>query len=484
MDYLPSTLCCHPFLSLMIKPDTIQHICIIGAGPAGLAALQVIMETEEFKAGLWKPTAFEARGGVGGVWVPASPTDDPPLTPLYDSLTTNLPHPVMAYESFSFPPSTPLFPRAAVVHRYLEDYASHYNLTGNIRLNTRVDHVRRGSVPQKWLVTLSTKEELEFDYIVVANGHYRVPRLPDSPGLKSWLDSGRASHSAWYRHPHDLGDVVLVVGAGPSGQDISAEMRTVSKTVIHSMTGVTPEDIGNLKRRGRVTEFKDGGEVVFQDGTREFGIDHCILATGYEMSFPFLSSEMDLEIPPPIPPLPSRLFNTTFSVFPLAKHIFPLQSDYPSTSVAFLGLPIRVAPLPLVEAQARAAVKVFRDPKSLDATQEAVEIVSRYQELSSEYFGDEVAIYKAWHRLPNHQQFDYRDRLHEFAGVDRKVAEWAKEMYDRKDVLRSEWRELERIGEAEQWVQGVGENGLWEWIEMMRRLIRRADDRQGQKTKL
>lgn len=34
----------------------------------------------------------------------------PPPTPMYGSLTTNLPHSVMVYSSFSFLPSTPLFP--------------------------------------------------------------------------------------------------------------------------------------------------------------------------------------------------------------------------------------------------------------------------------------------------------------------------------------------------------------------------------------
>lgn len=41
---------------------------MIGAGAGGLAALKIIMDTSEYKAGLWKPTAFEKREQVGGVW--------------------------------------------------------------------------------------------------------------------------------------------------------------------------------------------------------------------------------------------------------------------------------------------------------------------------------------------------------------------------------------------------------------------------------
>jgi len=45
-----------------------QTIGIIGAGPAGLAALKVVLESAQFKAGKWDVVAFEARGNVGGVW--------------------------------------------------------------------------------------------------------------------------------------------------------------------------------------------------------------------------------------------------------------------------------------------------------------------------------------------------------------------------------------------------------------------------------
>ena len=44
-------------------------------------------------------------------------------------------------------------------------------------------------------------------------------------------------------------------------------------------------------------------------------------------------------------------------------------------------------------------------------------------------------------------------------------------------MLRAEWRKLEKSGEAEDWVKGVGEGGMDEWIELMRRVARRADEK-------
>ncbi|EIN08431.1 FAD/NAD(P)-binding domain-containing protein [Punctularia strigosozonata HHB-11173 SS5] len=465
----------HPIVQARTTGDATKSICIIGGGPAGLGALKVIVDTPQFKSGEWVPALYEAREQVGGVWLPAPPTDDPPLTPLYDSLTTNLPHPVMAYESFSFPPSTAVFPHHPAVQRYLEAYAEHFNLLPHIHTSTIVFDARWET--SRWIVKLSTGETRDFDFVVVANGHYRVPRYPDVPGISEWQKAGKVMHSAWYRKPHNLGNVVLVVGGGPSGQDITAEMSEYASTVIHSLPGVEPGQNGKVKVRGRIAEFKSDG-VIFEDGSIEHGVDFCILATGYEFAFPFLS-QMKNELPQPVPPLPSELYNSSWHIFPLAQHIFPLQTTFPPHSIAFLGLVLKVAPFPMIEAQARAMVKVFAHPESLDVTQGALEIVSRYDELSKEFHGDQLQIAAAFHRFVGHEQFQYRDDLHRFAGYgdDTLVQDWVKEMYDKKDILRRAWRELERSGKADEWVKDVGEGGPHEWVELLKRLLRHAEEK-------
>lgn len=53
--------------------EDVKAICIIGAGPAGLAALKTILDTHQFKANSWKPTLYESRDRVGGVWCVDSP---------------------------------------------------------------------------------------------------------------------------------------------------------------------------------------------------------------------------------------------------------------------------------------------------------------------------------------------------------------------------------------------------------------------------
>ena len=48
-----------------VSGDTMD-ICIIGGGVSGLSAIQVIMETPQYKSGQWKPILFEARDKAGG----------------------------------------------------------------------------------------------------------------------------------------------------------------------------------------------------------------------------------------------------------------------------------------------------------------------------------------------------------------------------------------------------------------------------------
>ena len=49
-------------------PVLAKAICVIGAGPSGLAALRAISERPEYLSGVWTAVAFEARESLGGVW--------------------------------------------------------------------------------------------------------------------------------------------------------------------------------------------------------------------------------------------------------------------------------------------------------------------------------------------------------------------------------------------------------------------------------
>lgn len=388
----------------------------------------------------------------------------------------------MCYMSYPFPPATPLYPSAEVIRQYLEDYASDFDLYPHIRLSSPVTAVHWDSSLSKWDVTVSStsgSQTTPFDLVLVANGHFRVPRFPETKGLEAWRAQGKVTHTAWYRRPSDYTGKLLVVGGGYSGQDVAADTQPFASEVIHSVTGVTAEDFkgGKFKKRGRVAEYLDPGEgkVVFEDGSTESGVDTVIIATGYQFSFPFLSEpEVACAMPPHVPPIPPVLYNSTLHVFPVAKHLFPLVTSYPPSSIAFIGLPLRVAPFPLAEIQAKAALKVFANPETLDVEHEAEALRVRHERFRAEKGDDEVAIADAWFRFGFDDMFDYRDELYEFVGDPYRIPRWEKELFEQKDALREQWRLLEKSGDAEAWSRGVGsgKEPFEEWAQFMSKVLR------------
>ena len=58
-----------------------------------------------------------------------------------------------------------------------------------------------------------------FDAIMVCNGHYSVPKIPDLPNLDQF--AGLKMHSHDYRNPDPFKNLqVIVLGAAASGTDI------------------------------------------------------------------------------------------------------------------------------------------------------------------------------------------------------------------------------------------------------------------------
>jgi len=168
-------------------------------------------------------------------------------------------------------------------------------------------------------------------------------------------------------------------------------------------------DTESYRKVPRVAEYREDRSILFVDGATESDIELVILATGYEVSFLFLS-----QIKPWIPslprPLPSELYNSTYHVFPLTYEIFSLQGVFPPTSIAFPGLLHRTAPFRVFEAQAGAIAEVLEIPESLATLSCATDIVSRVHEIMHEEgTNDSFRNAKRWRwcRLAHMEPFRY-----------------------------------------------------------------------------
>jgi cation diffusion facilitator CzcD-associated flavoprotein CzcO len=181
------------------------HYCLIGAGAAGLGALQVLRD-EGFSV-----DCFERSDRVGGHW-----HDD------YECLHLITPRDSSGFDGFPMPSEYPLFPSRDQMHDYIMSFAAHHGLGSHIRFNTAVTSARPVDVNglAGWEVTTSDGESRTYDGVIVANGHLWDPFVPDYPGRFE----GRVLHSGRYRNAGDLeGERVLVVGAGNSGCDLAVD---------------------------------------------------------------------------------------------------------------------------------------------------------------------------------------------------------------------------------------------------------------------
>jgi len=315
-----------------------RRVAVVGAGAAGLAAAKALRDAS------LDVVVLESGSGMGGTWrydpAPGS------HSAVYASLRTNLPRELMGFTSFSFTRDRSYgddrrFCGHAEVQAYLCAYAAAFSLESCVRFRTRV----LSAEPQpegRWLLSLENcdtaqRETLLVDALVVANGHYSHPRRLAVPGLES---APCVLHSHEYRTPQAYEQkTVLVVGNAASGEDLSREIATVAHRVLLSARELTTSSTGVLQTRPLLVNIAPGGVATFTDGSSDL-VDAVLLATGYQMSFPFLA--------------PSVL-DPHDNALPLYEHMW--LAAHPT--LVFLGIPWRVCPFPLFELQAAWAARVF-----------------------------------------------------------------------------------------------------------------------------
>ena len=495
------------------KQDLVNHgdrraarVAVIGAGAAGLAAAR------ELKKEGHAVVVFEQSSEVGGVWVydervetdklgnhhesESDGTKNKVHSSVYASVRTNLPREVMGYASFPFTRSFGGDKRRFCGHEevraYLDAYADFHDLRTLVRTKTKVlkceplspteadylkappgyDHKRWGP---RWGVTFAENtddtETLSpgtlnpkatttsiFDAVVVCNGHYSTPRVPNYPHQETW--PGLQMHSHDYRRPeHNLfgGKKVVVLGNGASGEDLSLEIAGVAREVILAARGwaesaeTTRETAKNtyprtLKRSGGITKLHPTEHsVTFENGVEETDVDVVIYATGYAVTFPFFLAHEEgrdgalVEAPKPEKEIPSVRDNR---VAPLWEHVFPPHS---APSLSFVGLPWKVVPFPQFEVQSRWIALALSGAVALPGRDKMM----RFAEAQIHLDETNDAQPRHHHRMGD-AQFGYNDRLLNWCG-EPGMAAWRAEMYretgTRKRKVPTAYRDPPGVGE-------------------------------------
>ncbi|MFI5924504.1 flavin-containing monooxygenase [Micromonospora sp. NPDC051543] len=201
------------------------RVAVIGAGAAGLATVKALRDAAVAVVG------FEATDQVGGLWVYGAPD-----SPAYRTLHLNTSRGRTEFADHPMPADWPDYPDHTRVAGYLADYADRFGLRDAIRLRHTVERVVRRP-DGTWTVTASGPDgpvEVTVESVVVANGHNRVPRLPEPsyPGTST----AEQIHSHDYRGPEQLaGRRVLVVGGGNSAMDIAVDASYAAERTLLSL---------------------------------------------------------------------------------------------------------------------------------------------------------------------------------------------------------------------------------------------------------
>jgi cation diffusion facilitator CzcD-associated flavoprotein CzcO len=197
------------------------RVCLIGAGSSGIAAAKALYERGiDFDC-------FEKSDRVGGNWVFENKNG---MSAAYRDLFINTSRPRMEYSDFPMPESYPDFPHHSQIAAYFEEYVEHFGFHDRIVFETAVEHAARQE-DGSWRVELDTGESLDYDALIVANGHHWNPRWPEPafPGSESFTGEQLHAHS-YVENSIFTGKRVVVLGMGNSAMDIAVESSYVAQS--------------------------------------------------------------------------------------------------------------------------------------------------------------------------------------------------------------------------------------------------------------
>ena len=184
---------------------------------------------------------------------------------------------------------------------YVLGFMEHFGLRKYIQCGIRVDKVTYDGAKKTFTVNKTNLENgesntKEYDYVIVATGHFSVPRVPTFPGEDKY--TGTIFHSRAFRNEVQFKDKrILVIGGSYSAEDVALQCY---KFGADHVTIVNRGKMGFKWPKGieekAFTEIKemDGLKVGFTDGS-EGEFDVVVKSTGFLHSFPFMEEKLRLE---------------------------------------------------------------------------------------------------------------------------------------------------------------------------------------------
>ncbi|KAF4449038.1 hypothetical protein F53441_7688 [Fusarium austroafricanum] len=306
-----------------------------------------------------------------------------PPGPAYFGLRNNVPTSLL-YSSLSpWPNGTEDITGHATIQSYLQGLSKQFGVDDATVFHTRVEQAYKSEDGSHWSLRTLTllkgdgqprliERNWTFDAVVVATGHYNLPRIPDIPGLADWKAhfGDTIVHTKQYRRPEQFeGKTVLVVGGGASAYDVCRETSLTAKKIIQSTRGGdfdlptsmfpdTVEHVGGIEKFALEKHPSSGlikTHVLLSNGQTLEDIDSVVLATGYLTSYPFLFQYHRDDRSADEATRDVLITSEGNMVHNLHKDIFYTEDP----SLSFIGVPYYTATFSLFDFQAQALARVF-----------------------------------------------------------------------------------------------------------------------------
>ena len=284
------------------------RVAVIGAGPSGLAQLRAFQSAASKGADIPEVVCFEKQNDWGGLWNYSwrTGTDEygePVHTSMYRYLWSNGPKECLEFADYTFEEhfgrAIASYPPRAVLWDYIKGRVEKAGVRDWIRFRTPVREVTYSDESGKFTVTAHdlvnnhvTSEE--FDYVVVASGHFSVPNVPEFEGFSTF--NGRVLHAHDFRDALEFKDKdILIIGTSYSAEDIGSQCYKYGAKSITCSHRTAPMGFhwpDNWQEVPLLTRVENK-TAYFKDGTSK-EVDAIILCTGYLHHFPFLPDNLRL----------------------------------------------------------------------------------------------------------------------------------------------------------------------------------------------
>lgn len=285
-----------------------KRVAILGAGPSGLAQLRAFASARNRGADIPEIVCYEKQAEWGGQWnytwrTGLDQNGEPVHSSMYRYLWSNGPKECLEFADYSFEEHfgrpIPSYPPRAVLQDYILGRVEKSDVRQYIRFETAVRWVDYSEETGRFTVTVmdyrkNRLESSEFDYVVVATGHFSIPNVPHFDGIETFR--GRVMHAHDFRDAREFaGKRMLMIGSSYSAEDIGSQCcKYGAKSVTFSyrtnpMGYHWPEPLKEVPLLTRV----DRNTVYYKDGSSE-EVDAIVMCTGYLHHFPFLPDGLRL----------------------------------------------------------------------------------------------------------------------------------------------------------------------------------------------